>query len=105
MNGDINEANKGKLRSALSTSTTTAALTSSQKEQQINRRRAFFHQDVIITENQISSTTDETMGEDSFPMPNHSEENPTNKSFKRKAVSFSTMPFEKKVADGKIDSI
>ena len=32
------------------------------------------------------------------------EENPTNKSFKRKAVSFSAMPFEKKVADGNIST-
>ena len=56
---------------------------------QKQQRRACFHEDVIATENKRYSAIDET-----------SEENPSNKAFKRKAVSFSAMPSEKKVADG-----
>ena len=63
-----------------------------------NRRRAFFHDDVIRSDNQINSIGDEPNEDNSL----HDQDiNTTNKSFKRKAVSFSAMPFEKKVADGK----
>jgi hypothetical protein len=81
MNDDIDETNHNHL----------------QKKQQ---RRAFFHDDVIVNENKINSIIDDTIEENLSTIPNHNEENPTNKSFKRKAVSFSAMPFEKKVADG-----
>jgi hypothetical protein len=57
---------------------------------------------VIVNDNQINSTIDDTIEENLLlAIPNHHEGNPTNKSFKRKAVSFSAMPYEKKVADGK----
>jgi hypothetical protein len=85
MNGDIDETSNSNL----------------QKQQQNNRRRAFFHDDVIVTDNKINSTIDDTIEENLSTNPNNNEENPTNKSFKRKVVSFSAMPFEKKVADGK----
>jgi len=85
MNGDIDETSNSNL----------------QKQQQNNRRRAFFHDDVIVTDNKINSTIDDTIEENLSTNPNHNEENPTSKSFKRKVVSFSAMPFEKKVADGK----
>jgi hypothetical protein len=71
-----------------------------QKKQQ--QRRAFFHDDVIVRENKINPIIDDTIEENLSTIPNHNEENPTNKSFKRKVVSFSAMPCEKKVADGKI---
>ncbi|UJR28305.1 hypothetical protein I4U23_009550 [Adineta vaga] len=99
---------------------TTSAL---RKQQQINRRRAFFQDDIPVTsmtttitnnntnhsstidDNQQILTTNNNDNDDinqeesSTTLTNHNEENPTNKSFKRKVVSFSTMPFEKKVAD------
>jgi hypothetical protein len=101
MNGDLDEANNSNI--CLSSNSTTAPTSSAlQKQQQINRRRAFFHDDVIITDTKMNSTTDDTTEENPSPISINHEENPTNKSFKRKVVSFSTMPSEKKVADGKI---
>jgi hypothetical protein len=95
MNGDINETNDSHLCS-------TSSNTPRKQQQQNNRRRAFFHDDVIVNDNQINSTIDDTIEENLLlAIPNHHEGNPTNKSFKRKAVSFSAMPYEKKVADGK----
>ncbi|CAF3660890.1 unnamed protein product [Rotaria socialis] len=96
------------------------------KHQQINRRRAFFHDSLIVKSNknnnacnennndnnhslimdgsqQILTTNNENDGLSNDEIPtivaNINEENHTNKSLKRKVVSFSTMPFEKKVAD------
>lgn len=87
-----------------------------QPQQQGSRRRAFFHDDVIVPNHQHSSIIDDnqqilsTINDDdddtvtehhsSSLSNNNVEDNPTNKPFKRKVVSFSTMPFEKKVADG-----
>jgi len=90
MNGDIDETSNSNLYSTSSSSTI-------QKPQQNNRRRAFFHDDVIVTDNKINDTIEENLS----TTPNNNEENQINKSFKRKVVSFSAMPFEKKVADGK----
>ena len=86
------------------------------KKQQVNRRRAFFHDDVIVSHDSHnhSTTTDDNQQilttinanddpineETSVTLANNSEDNQSNKPFKRKVVSFSTMPFEKKVADG-----
>jgi hypothetical protein len=90
MNSDIDETNNSNIGS---TSSSTP-----QKQQQ--RRRAFFHDDVIVTDNKINSTID--INEENLSTgQNNNEDNPTNKSFKRKVVSFSAMPFEKKVADSK----
>ncbi|CAF2729228.1 unnamed protein product [Rotaria sp. Silwood2] len=94
------------------------------KHQQINRRRAFFHDDVIVktnnnnnnsdnNNNSHSSTIDDNQqiltaqndndglinDENPVIITNMIEENQANKPLKRKVVSFSTMPFEKKVAD------
>ena len=90
--------------------------------QPVNRRRAFFHDDVIVPNENVnrrhSSITDENqqilttmnnnddsiLEENSGTLSTHhnnNEENQPNKPFKRKVVSFSTMPFEKKVADGR----
>lgn len=78
------------------------------KQKQTNqRRRAFFNDDVIVSDNKINSTTDHSNEENravaattATTIANHHDEtNATNKSFKRKVVSFSTMPSEKKVAD------
>jgi hypothetical protein len=82
------------------------------KQQQVNRRRAFFHDDVIVNNDnnhtpttddnqQILTPNDETINEEnSLQLTNNIDENQNNKPFKRKVVSFSAMPFEKKVADG-----
>ncbi|UJR21175.1 hypothetical protein I4U23_024273 [Adineta vaga] len=82
MNGDLDETNN---------TVRSLSITTLQK-QQINRRRAFFHDDIIVDNNKNMSTNDENIS-------TNNEENPTNKVFKRKVVSFSAMPFEKKVAD------
>ena len=82
----------------------TAATIALRKQQQINRRRAFFHDHVPpVTENRIHLTVDNTTETDAtLPLSVASEDNAVAKTFKRKVVSFSTMPFEKKVADGRI---
>ncbi|CAF4074458.1 unnamed protein product [Rotaria magnacalcarata] len=96
------------------------------KHQQISRRRAFFHDGLIAKSNknnnasnennnnnnhslimdgsqQILTTNNENDGLSNDEIPtiiaNTNEETHTNKPLKRKVVSFSTMPFEKKVAD------
>lgn len=63
-------------------------------EQNTHPRRAFFSDQMIVTNDPI----EENLSTNS----NHQDENPILKSFKRKAVSFSAMPSEKKVADGRI---
>ena len=81
------------------------------KKSQLNRRRAFFPDDVIVNnehtltidDNQtnLSISIEHSNTEENSPiLTNINEENQSNKPFKRKVVSFSTMPFEKKVADG-----
>jgi arylamine N-acetyltransferase len=120
---DIDETN---LRSSSNSTTSNISCRSSslcttsvlRKQQQINRRRAFFNDDVTVTNNnnnnhsltiddnqQIQHPTNDHDGiinEENIPtLTNNNEENQTNKPFKRKVVSFSTMPCEKKVADGK----
>ena len=62
-------------------------------DQDTHHRRAFFHDEMIVS--------NDRMEENLSTNSNQQDENPTNKSFKRKAVSFSAMPSEKKVADGK----
>lgn len=90
------------------------------KTQQINRRRAFFHDDVIKnnSNNNISSENENNhlLTQDSIQQISitnndndrlSNDENiiiNANKPLKRKVVSFSTMPFEKKVADGKLNT-
>lgn len=96
MNGDINETTNSNLCSTSSNSL------QKQQQQQNSRRRAFFHDDVIVTDNKINSTIENTIEGNLSTNSNYNEENPTNKSFKRKVVSFSAMPCEKKVADGNI---
>ncbi|CAF0752431.1 unnamed protein product [Adineta steineri] len=122
---DLDENNLGNLRSSSNSTTSSVSCRSSsicttsvlRKQQQINRRRAFFQDDVIVTPNnnntnhlstnddnqQILTTNNDndeiTNEENSTGLTNNNEENQTNKPFKRKVVSFSTMPFEKKVAD------
>ena len=108
---------------ATAATTTTSAL---RKQHQINRRRAFFHDDIIVTSDnhhpsssfappsasvdehhrsmsQSNNDNNETIIEESqgtLTNHEHQEENPISRPFKRKVVSFSTMPCEKKVADG-----
>ncbi len=121
---DIDENNLPNLHSS-STSTTSSVSCRSpslctsnvlRKQQQINRRRAFFHDDVIVTNDSQSTTiddnqqilttinnnNDDTINEENSltVTNNNNDDNQNNKPFKRKVVSFSTMPFEKKVADG-----
>jgi hypothetical protein len=124
---DLDESNLANLRSSSNSTTSSVSCRSSsvcttsvlRKQQQINRRRAFFHDDVVVVTNnnnnnnhlsavddnqQILTTNndnDEIINEGNIPiLINNNGENQTNKPFKRKVVSFSTMPFEKKVADG-----
>jgi len=79
MNGDIDETN----------------INHRQKQTNQQRRTCF-------NNNKIDATIEENLASTTTTLDNpHEETNTTNKSFKRKAVSFSAMPFEKKVVDGK----
>ena len=60
-------------------------------DQETSPHPTFFQHNMIVPDAENLPSNDD-----------HQEDNPTNKSFKRKAVSFSAMPFEKKVADGNI---
>lgn len=91
MNGDLDEPAK-------IISTPASALR--KHSQQINRRRAFFRDDVLVAKSKINSTIDSSIDESSSGNVNHVDDNPAAKALKRKVVSFSAMPFEKKVADG-----
>ncbi|CAF4889041.1 unnamed protein product, partial [Rotaria socialis] len=69
------------------------------KEEKICLHSASSNENSILTQNKMYTASNRTDEEDSSTVPNHTEENPMNKSFKRKVVSFSAMPCEKKVAD------
>ncbi|CAF1344581.1 unnamed protein product, partial [Adineta ricciae] len=87
MNSDANETNN----------TITTLPISALRKQQITRRRAFFHDDIIVeNHNKANSTNEENI---STNASSNNEDNPASKTFKRKVVSFSAMPFEKNVAD------
>jgi hypothetical protein len=117
---DIDENNLPNLHSSSASTTSSVSCRSSslctsnvlrkQQQQQVNRRRAFFHDDIIVNNDnhttiiddnqQISTINDETINEENSLTLATNDDNQNNKPFKRKVVSFSTMPFEKKVADG-----
>jgi len=130
---DIDESNLANLHSSSNSTASSVSCQSpsicttnilKKQQPQVNRRRAFFHDNVIVTndsnnnDNNHSLTmddnqqiltpindNDDTINEENSPiLTNNNEENQTSKPFKRKVVSFSTMPFEKKVADGKSKS-
>lgn len=63
-------------------------------DQDAHPHRAFFHDEMIVSNDRMEEN-----------LSNQQDDNPSNKSFKRKAVSFSAMPSEKKVADGKISNL
>lgn len=65
------------------------------------QRRALFDEAIASVDDRLAATAMEEAPEDQTAMqPTTPEENPSNKALKRKVVSFSTMPSEKKVADG-----
>ncbi|CAF1138244.1 unnamed protein product [Adineta steineri] len=98
MNGDIDETNNSSICSSSNNAITTSS-SALRKQQQINRRRAFFHDDVLISNNKTNTIIENKIEQNILPITNTNEENSTIKTFKRKVVSFSTMPSEKKVAD------
>ncbi|CAF4228304.1 unnamed protein product [Rotaria sp. Silwood2] len=104
MNGDTDETNNNEHCSS-SNNTTSPSSNTPQNQQIITLTSSFFNEDTIVTQNNMNTTINNTSEENLLTIPNHNEENPINKSFKRKVVSFSAMPFEKKVADGNIEHI
>ncbi|CAF3899610.1 unnamed protein product [Rotaria sp. Silwood2] len=98
MNGDTDETNNNEHCSS-SNNTTSPSSNTPQNQQIITLTSSFFNEDTIVTQNNMNTTINNTSEENLLTIPNHNEENPINKSFKRKVVSFSAMPFEKKVAD------
>ncbi|CAF0929758.1 unnamed protein product [Rotaria sordida] len=98
MNSDIDETNNREHCSS-SNNTTSPSSNALQNQQKINTHSSFCNENMIVTQNQMNTTINDTIEENILTVANQNEENSMNKSFKRKVVSFSAMPCEKKVAD------
>ncbi|CAF1682214.1 unnamed protein product [Rotaria magnacalcarata] len=98
MNGGTDETNDNE-HSSLSNSPASSSSSVRPKEEKISFHSASSYENSILTQNKMYTASNRANEENSTTVPNHTEENPMNKSLKRKVVSFSAMPCEKKVAD------
>ena len=106
VNGNANGTSTDHHAASSDSASMTAATIALRKQQLINRRRAFFHDRVPVPETRSHLAIDETTDNGvTLPISVISEDNAVAKTLKRKVVSFSPMPFEKKVADGRVISI
>lgn len=102
MNGGIDETNNSEHGLSSNSSTSLSSTNVQNKLEKINLRASISNDSNSLTPNKMNTTINHKNEDNLSLTPSQIEENSINKSFKRKAVSFSAMPCEKKVADGKI---